>query len=129
MGYAIVAGVEWVVLTDGNEYRIYNTHAPVPVAEKLFHSVRVTDEDASVSEILDLLSRGGQPKDRLKAQWHAHFVDRQVKGPEEAVRPGAGRVLRELVERGHGRSHGRGCGCKLRRVRRDFVFPLVSQRD
>ena len=38
MGYAIVAGVEWVVLTDGNEYRIYNTHAPVPVAEKLFHS-------------------------------------------------------------------------------------------
>ena len=48
MGYAIVAGVEWVVLTDGNEYRIYNTHAPVPVAEKLFHTVRVTDDDASV---------------------------------------------------------------------------------
>jgi len=29
MGYASVAGVEWIVLTDGNEYRIYNTHAPV----------------------------------------------------------------------------------------------------
>ena len=37
MGYASVAGVEWVVLADGNEYRIYNTHVPVPVAEKLFH--------------------------------------------------------------------------------------------
>ena len=24
MGYASVAGAEWVVLTDGNEYRIYN---------------------------------------------------------------------------------------------------------
>ena len=35
MGYASVAGVEWVVLTDGNEYRIYNSHATVPVEEKL----------------------------------------------------------------------------------------------
>ena len=57
MGYASVAGVEWVVLTDGNEYRIYNTHATVPVAEKLLHAVRVTDDDASVRPILELLSR------------------------------------------------------------------------
>src|SRR5689334_9836493 len=30
MGYAAVAGVEWIVLTDANEYRIYNSHATVP---------------------------------------------------------------------------------------------------
>ena len=35
MGYAGVAGVvEWIVLTDGNEYRIYNAHAPVPITQK-----------------------------------------------------------------------------------------------
>lgn len=34
MGYASVAGVEWVVLTDGDQYRIYNSHATVPVEQK-----------------------------------------------------------------------------------------------
>lgn len=42
--YAVSAGVEWVVLTDGNEYRIYNAHAAVPIEQKLFRLVRVTDE-------------------------------------------------------------------------------------
>ena len=126
MGYAIVAGVEWVVLADGNEYRIYNTHAPVPVAEKLFHSVRVTDEDASVSEILDLLSRSGQPKDRLKAQWHAHFVDRQVNtalkwlfGPE----PDESFV--NLLGKGTADLTDEAVAASLRRVRAQFEFPLV----
>ena len=48
MGYASVAGVEWVVLTDGNEYRIY-THTRCQFAEKLLSdAVRLTDDDASV---------------------------------------------------------------------------------
>jgi hypothetical protein len=34
ISYAAVAGVGWVVLSDGDEYRIYNAHAPVPVDEK-----------------------------------------------------------------------------------------------
>ncbi len=34
MAYATVAH-QWVALTDGNEYRIYNSHAPVPVEQKL----------------------------------------------------------------------------------------------
>ena len=48
MGYAAVAGVEWVVLTNGDEYRIYNSHATVPVEQKVF---RTTDVDA-VSQML-----------------------------------------------------------------------------
>lgn len=43
LAYATVAGVEWVALTDGNEWRIYNSHAPVPVEQKLFRVVRVAD--------------------------------------------------------------------------------------
>jgi predicted type IV restriction endonuclease len=36
ISYAAVAGVEWVALTDGAEWRVYNAHAPVPVEHKLF---------------------------------------------------------------------------------------------
>jgi len=35
LSYASVAGVQWVVLSNGDEYRIYNANAPVPVEEKL----------------------------------------------------------------------------------------------
>jgi hypothetical protein len=48
MGYATVAGVEWVVLTDGCEYRIYNAHAAVPMDEKLFRTVDVEKADPDV---------------------------------------------------------------------------------
>ena len=130
MGYAIVAGVEWVVLTDGNEYRVYNTHAPVPVAEKLFHAVRVIDEDASAGEILDLLSSGGKPKDRLKAQWHAHFVDRQMRraltglfGPE----PDESFV--SLLKEGTVNLTDEDVAASLRRVQPQFEFPLVHDSE
>src|SRR5947209_5117715 len=56
MGYAAVAGVEWVVLTNGDEYRVYNAHAAVPVDEKIFRAVRITDVEASIEETLGLLS-------------------------------------------------------------------------
>lgn len=36
LGYATMGGIEWCILTDGNEYRFYNATARVPAAEKLF---------------------------------------------------------------------------------------------
>ena len=38
-------GVTWVVLTNGDEYRIYNAGVPVPFEQKLFRNVRLTDPD------------------------------------------------------------------------------------
>lgn len=78
MGYASVAGVEWMVLTDGNEYRIYNTHAPVAVDEKLFRSVKVTDPGADVAQTLELLAKGRLEENRIEVLWRAQFIDRQV---------------------------------------------------
>jgi hypothetical protein len=50
ISYAAVAGVEWVALTDGAEWRVYNAHAPVPVEHKLFRAVRVAEDlDAPLS--------------------------------------------------------------------------------
>ena len=45
MGYASVVGVPWIVLTDGNEWRIYNSHAEVPVEEKLFRRVTLSSDE------------------------------------------------------------------------------------
>lgn len=79
MGYASVAGVEWVVLTNGNEYRIYNAHAPVPVEEKLFRTVRLTDAQATAEETLDLLSKERLQENQIDTLWKAYFVDRQIR--------------------------------------------------
>jgi len=85
MGYASVAGVEWIVLTNGEEYRIYNTHAPVVVEEKLFRSVKVTDDDPAVMQTLELLAKNRLEENRIEVLWRAHFVDRQVKAAIEAL--------------------------------------------
>ena len=79
MGYAAVAGAEWVVLTDGNEYRIYNSHASVPIEDKVFRIVRITDEDTSGRDTLHLLSKERLEENRLEVLWKAYFVDRNVR--------------------------------------------------
>lgn len=79
MGYASVAGVEWIVLTDGDEYRIYNSHAAVPVEEKLFRQVRVSNEDTQTEQSLSLLARESIQKDEIGMLWQAYFVDWKVR--------------------------------------------------
>ncbi|MCI0633581.1 MAG: type I restriction enzyme HsdR N-terminal domain-containing protein [Actinobacteria bacterium] len=76
MGYATVAGVRWVVLTNGDEYRLYNSHASVPVEEKLFRTVRASDPGSAPEETLALLSKENIAQ--LEALWQEDFVDRQV---------------------------------------------------
>ena len=69
MGYATVAGVEWVVITNGDEYRIYNALAHVPMEEKLFRTVSVTDQNAPVEETLSLLSKERLNGNDLEHLW------------------------------------------------------------
>jgi hypothetical protein len=76
MGYAVVAGVRWVVLSNGDEYRLYNSHAAVPVEEKLFRQVRVTGDDSDPAETLALISKESIAE--LEALWQEDFVDKQV---------------------------------------------------
>jgi hypothetical protein len=79
LGYAAVAGVEWVVLTNGDEYRIYNAHAPVPVQHKLFRVARVSDVATHPELVLDLFSRSHMATGHLTTLFKAHFVDHQVR--------------------------------------------------
>jgi predicted type IV restriction endonuclease len=85
MGYAAVAGVEWIVLTDGDEYRIYNSHAPVEVERKLFRAVRVSEGSGDVEKTLELLSKPRLEENRIEVLWRAQFVDRQVEAALESL--------------------------------------------
>ena len=85
MGYASVAGVEWVVLTDGDEYRIYNSHATVPVDEKLFRKIRISEEETRPAETLWLLSKEQMRERQINRMWEAHFIDRQVQSSLQQI--------------------------------------------
>lgn len=87
MGYATVVGVEWCLLTDGDNYHIYNAHAPVDVGEKLFRAVSISDrnnEEALIGTLL-LLSKEKLAADELKELWEACFVDSQVQRALEGI--------------------------------------------
>lgn len=78
ISYAAVAGVEWVALTDGAEWRIYNVHAPVPIEHKLFKAVRLEDNVDDAAEVLALLSKQNIREHRIDQLWQDLFVNRQV---------------------------------------------------
>jgi len=80
LGYAAVAGVGWGVLTNGDEYRLYNASARVPADEKLFWRVRIAEGNLDeAAETLSLLSRDNFESGINEVLWEDHFVDRRVK--------------------------------------------------
>ncbi len=96
LGYATMAGAEWCVLTDGDEYRLYNATAAVPADGKLFCQIslsRTTPDDAT--KILSLISRSNMEGDILSDLWKAHYVDRRVK---EAIRGMLDAVDKKVVK-------------------------------
>jgi hypothetical protein len=95
--YAVEAGVKWAIVTNGDEYRIYNLAAPVPFAEKLFHKMRVTDPQSPVAETLALFSK--ERVDRLEAEWESHYADRCVRAAlDRLLAPPASAGLVALIQ-------------------------------
>lgn len=125
MGYAVVAGVEWIVLTDGNEYRIYNTHAPVAVEKKLFRTVKITDRDSPVEQTLRLLAKDKLEENDIKALWRAQFIDSQVRQALESIFTADGDLLvvNYVATRAKDLTTDE-IRSSLRRCRATFDFPL-----
>ena len=96
ISYAAVAGVEWVALTDGAEWRVYNAHAPVPVEQKLFRAVRVAEDLDAAFELLALLSKDNMRDNRIQELWRGFFVDRQLYAALDELF-NAGEPARDLV--------------------------------
>jgi len=127
LAYATVAGVEWVALTDGNEWRIYNSHATVPVEQKLFRVVRVADIETHPDQTLRLLAKAQMADHLIDVLWKSDFVDRQVRdalvglfGPEPD--PGLVRLIRGKT----GALSPAEVRSSLGRLRTTFDFPVAS---
>lgn len=128
MGYAAVAGVEWVVLTDGDEYRIYNSHASVPVEDKLFRKIRVSDLTSASEETLDLLSKTRMQENRIEVLWKAHFVDRGVRAAiEDLVAPDADPALVRLIRKRTPKLSAKEVRESLARARINLDFPIDAK--
>ncbi|HJZ59832.1 MAG TPA: hypothetical protein VKE74_33125 [Gemmataceae bacterium] len=79
LGYAAVGGAPWCVLTNGEEYRIYNATAPVAAAEKLLCKVRLTaDPVEQAAQLLGLISRANLGGNLIEMLWKAQHIDRKV---------------------------------------------------
>jgi Restriction Enzyme Adenine Methylase Associated/Type I restriction enzyme R protein N terminus (HSDR_N) len=85
ISYAAVAGVEWVMLTNGDGYRIYNAHAPVDVDEKLFRSVQISGDPSEAADALQLLTKDELRRRSLEALWRAQSIDNRVRQAVEGL--------------------------------------------
>jgi hypothetical protein len=84
LGYATMAGAEWCVLTDGDEYRLYNATAALPADSKLFCQVKLAEApEGEAAKVLALISRSNMEGEILTDLWKAHHIDRRVR---EAIR-------------------------------------------
>jgi predicted type IV restriction endonuclease len=130
LSYATAAGVQWCVLTNGDEYRIYNAHAPVPVEEKLFRSVRVSETDpAYLVGTLNLLSKEQMRDSLLEEMWKAHFVDRSVQQAIENLLADEDRALVRAIQKRAGALSAAEVRASLKRaeIRIDFRVPPVAR--
>ena len=96
VSYAATAGVTWCALTDGDEWRFYNSTAPVDAEKKEFFRVRLseTSVDHAISALAPV-SRGNLDGKVLEERWAIHFVDRRVK---EALDTSLNPPEKELVD-------------------------------
>lgn len=127
LGYATVAGVEWCLLTDGNEYRFYNATAPVDAEEKLFCLIKLSEVPAAEAvKTLGLISRGNMEENLLDVLWNAHFVDRHVKRALQEMFATADRGLIRLIRRRASKLSPKEIGESLRRLdlRVESLTPL-----
>src|SRR5689334_17783728 len=125
MSYAGVAGVEWIVLTDGNEWRIYNSHAPVPIDQKLLMKVRVADDTPLAAQMLGLIAKDQIHTSRIEALWRAHFDDRKVLAALERLFDPENMVLLNHIRNGAKDLTADEVRGSLRRCSHRFEYPVV----
>jgi hypothetical protein len=128
VGYATNAGVEWVVLTNGADWRIYNAHAPVPFESKLFRQARLEAGVDDAADVLGLLGRENIRCNRIDELWKGQFIDRQVSEALTALfsasEPDADLV--GLIGRRLPRMKADEIKESLTRARATFDFPMAA---
>jgi hypothetical protein len=127
LAYATVVGVQWCVLTNGDEYRIYNSHAAVDVDEKLFRSVRISTTDMKpLVDTLILLSKDMMRGSLLDEMWKAHFIDRNVRLALEGLLLDDDGGLVRLIQKRAGGLTPADVRASLKRAKIHIDFPVPS---
>jgi len=131
MAYAVEAGVQWVVITNGDEYRAYNATAPLPSEGKLFRQVVISkDSLETIVATLSLLSKSNLQDKKINRLWDSHFVDHQVKAVlEELFRPDdpSDYIVGSVKKLSKGKLAEEDIRGSLRRLRINLDFPVVSE--
>jgi|HubBroStandDraft_1064217.scaffolds.fasta_scaffold110730_2 hypothetical protein len=127
LAYAMAVGVCWCVLTNGDEYRIYNSHAEVDADQKLFRTVRVSDSDPKLlTDTLLLLGRDMMRGSMLDELWKAHFVDRNVRVALESLLAAPDRGLERLISKKARALKTADIRASLKRAKIKIDFPAPS---
>ncbi|MEV8015282.1 hypothetical protein AB0O76_02760 [Streptomyces sp. NPDC086554] len=80
LSYAAREGVQWVLTTNGIEWRLYNYFGRVPAAEQLFLKGSIKGQVEDVAQMLRLISRDSFLSDpmALERLWDEHVARRSV---------------------------------------------------
>lgn len=130
ISYAAVVGVKWCILTNGDEYRIYNSHAEVDVDEKLFRRVRISGtEPRFLIDTLTLLSKDRMRGSLLDEMWKAHFIDRRVRlAFESLLGEDDAPLIRAICKKANGVTPSEARG-SLKRAKITIDFPVPSVQE
>lgn len=81
LNYANACNVEWAVLTNGVEWRVYNVHAKAEAEDKLFYTAHVdgADVEETARRLMMLSKNGMAPKHALDQLWREASVDRAMR--------------------------------------------------
>ena len=128
LGYASVVGVGWCLLTNGDEYRLYNSHAKVDVDEKLLRTFRLSDPAQAelCIETLELMAREEMGDIELDLLWKSQFVDRRVKATLEDLFGDESGALARLVRKHSNELTLGDVRESLRRAQIQVHFPVMA---
>ncbi|MBF0340758.1 MAG: type I restriction enzyme HsdR N-terminal domain-containing protein [Magnetococcales bacterium] len=126
VGYAATAGVEWCVLTNGDEYRFYNAHAPVDADQKLFKKVAISnaEQHRETVDVLDLISKERMGDKQINTLWQAHHVDSRVKVVLNELFQGDDSLIRLIAKREPSLTQG-DIRNSLQRADIKVTFPIL----
>lgn len=105
LNYANNCNVEWAVLTNGAEWRVYNVHAKAEAENKLFYTVDICGSDPrEAARRLSMLAKQSMaPRRALDQAWQEAAVDRAMRKVIETL-PDNPAAIRAMAEASDGLS-------------------------
>lgn len=97
ISYAAAAGVRWVVLTDGAQWRLFNSHATVPVEDKEYRRASLLDDVEEAAALLELLAPARIVTDELTRLWREQEASRVAQAALAAFF-GGGRLPDSVID-------------------------------